>query len=93
MKPCLEDFFFIEVVSNSEYNTNDLEKEIEQMFIVNKRIQEFYDHLKEGSLNSGYVDEFCDLLFEVGGVDPYKWLDNTTENVKHLLNSGIAYTI
>lgn len=89
----LEDFFFIEVVHNGEYNAKDLEKEIEQMFVANKKIQEFYDHLKDGSLNPGYVDEFCDTLFEVGGVEPYEWLDNTAENVRYLLESGTAYEI
>jgi hypothetical protein len=89
----LEDLLLIEVVNNGEYNRDDLEREIEQMFIANKKIQEFYDYLKEGSLNPGYVDEFCDLLFEIGGVEPYEWLNNTTENVRYLLDSGIAYKI
>lgn len=89
----LEDFFLIEVTNDGEYNASDLEKEIEQMFIANKKIQEFYDHLKDGNLKPGYVNEFCDLLFEVGGVEPYEWLENTTENVRHLLDSRVAYEI
>lgn len=89
----LDDLLLIEVVHNGEYNSADLEKEIEQMFIANKKIQEFYNLLKGGNLPPGYVNEFCDLLFEVGGVDPYEWLDATTENVRFLLNSGVEYTI
>jgi hypothetical protein len=88
----LDDLLLTEAVNLPDMSLSDLEKEIEKMFLRNKAIQEFYNHLKAGTLTKGFVEEFADTLAE-GEVEPYAWLDNTQSNVGLLLSSGTDYEI
>ncbi len=88
----LENLLLTEAENLPGMSLSDLEQEIEAMFIRNQKIQEFYKHLREGTLTPGFSEEFGDCLAQFE-VEPYEWLDATQENIKLLLSSNVDYEI
>lgn len=88
----LDDCLLIHAVILPEYGASDIEQEIEQMFLANSYIQEFYRRLRDGSLNKGFNEEFADVLMQCS-IEPYEWLENSQTNARYLLVQGIPYEL
>ncbi len=88
----LDDCLLISALIFPEYSASDIENEIKQMFLINSYIEAFYRHLKEGSLNKGFNEEFADVLAQ-SSLEPYEWLENSQKNVGYILVQGIPYEL
>lgn len=73
-----------------DFDLKDNEAEIERMFVRNQYISRYYEHIKNGTLPPGFVEELCDCLAE-NWVDPYEWWENTERNIQLVIATPEFY--
>ncbi len=88
----LDDALLTSAVILPDFTQSDIEREIQSMFLANSYIQKFYNHLRAGTLTTGFTEELGDVLAEVG-IEPYQWVENTEMNVKYLTDNHILFDV
>jgi hypothetical protein len=88
----LSDLVIITTDPNPDFNFADFEQECRKMFLANQYTQKFYDSLKNGTLEPGFITELGDVLAECN-VEPTEWVEAVEDNVSYVLLNGIAYEV
>lgn len=88
----LDDLILVTANYNPDFNVEDWKQEANKMFLANHYTQQFYQHLKNGTLTAGFCEELGDALAQCD-VEPYVWVEAVEHNVKHAMENNLIYVV